>query len=322
MAPVTPTPITVSVPATMANLGPGFDSFGLALSLVNRFHVTPAASPSVSLHSATCVAFPELPSGGDSLMHRAMAAVFSHAGLTIIDSHIAIEAHVPVERGLGSSSTAIVAGLLAANAWLNDPLPACTLLQLAHQLEGHPDNVAPALQGGVQLCHVDENTQHVTAHALPWPDHWQWVVVVPKTPLATHAARQAMPESYPLATVVSALQHSALWVQAVHTQNPKTMAAALFDSVHHPYRGPLIPLYGALMAWCKQNAPTIIGGCISGAGSTLGVLVNTQHATTASIAKQLKTWLAEHSLAPNGDGIAHVWPVSISATGGHVTASP
>jgi homoserine kinase len=275
-------PFTLTVPATSANLGPGFDSLGLAVGLYNRFTVAPAAADGVTFANTSSENTSDASTDpANSLFFHALDAYMQHRcpEQQRPKVHVSIEANIPLSRGLGSSSTVIVAGLHAASRLMGQHDTPLQLLPLATQLEGHPDNVAPALLGGVQLC------MHGQPFALPWPAHWRVLFVVPQQPLSTHMARQVMPPHYPLGDVVTNLQACGLLVHALHTGDEAAMAMALTDRIHQPYRIPLIPGYDAINAIARQAGA--IGTVISGAGSTVAVFVTqAQHSHVASALDQ------------------------------------
>ena len=282
------TPITLSVPATSANLGPGFDSMGLAVALYNHFTVCPAPVNRLLFSVNGVQDMSDVSTNpADSLFFKAMAAYAEqHPEQQLPNAEVTIEAHIPLSRGLGSSSTVVVAGLLSASRLLGHDVHPKDLLELATQLEGHPDNVAPALLGGVQLCHYTSGGT-VQAQQLPWPDHWRIIFVVPPDPLSTHAARQVMPKHYPIGDAVANLQAAALLVHALHTADVQAMADALTDTLHQPYRIPLIPAFKPVAEVARQAGA--MGTVISGAGSALAVIVNsTKH---SQVANALDQWI-------------------------------
>lgn len=310
--------LTITVPATMANLGPGFDCLGLAVKeLSNTFVFSTSSAYQLIKHTDNKEDWPDSPPNQwrleDSLLHTAVKAVYDAAQKPLPIYNVSMAAYVPLARGLGSSSTAIIAGCLAANTWLGKPFSPNQLLAIATKLEGHPDNVAPALLGGVQLCQT-HTADKVEAYSLPWPTEWSLIAVVPPQPLTTAQARQAMPKHYSLAECVTSIAGMGVWVQALATKNATAFAKALgCDTLHHPYRGPLIPLYQPLMSWADTMQPHgVIGGFISGAGSTLGLVVNASQ--SHQLVTQLTQWLSDTGY----EGIRCI-PLTVSKTGGQVT---
>jgi homoserine kinase len=248
--------IHVSVPATTANLGPAFDCLGLALTLRNRVEITPARQTRVVVEGEGAGTLPE---NEENLVLLAMRHLARHAGRPLPPVHVLQQNEIPVGSGLGSSAAAVIAGLLAADALLATALPAPLLLALATKLEGHSDNVAPALHGGLVLVAGEE------ALSLPVAP-LQAVVVLPAVTLSTAAARAALPERVPHADAVFNLGRMGLLLQALAGGDHDLLARAMADRLHQPYRAPLIPgMAAALEAAHAAGAPA----CLSGAGPSL-----------------------------------------------------
>lgn len=283
--------VTVQVPATSANLGPGFDTLGIALNLYNTFTITPlsASAPQTNrlcVSETSTVETPGLPEQLEhTLIYQGLRAVYGACNTPLPKFNVILEAHVPFERGLGSSSTAIVAGLVSANHLLDNRLTSKALLQLAAIAEGHADNVAPALLGGCQLCDGDPNNEYVHAYPLPWPKDWHMVVAIPDTPLSTKAAREAMPENIPIADAAFTSRKMGLWLHALHTGDARAFKAALQDKLHQPYRGPLIDDFEAVEQFCYGH-PDAMGCVISGSGSTLAVPTCNPHELAEELSEQ------------------------------------
>lgn len=281
-----PTAISVTVPATTANLGPGFDCLGAALTLHNRFHFRRAeASTSLTIQ----VSGPEADRVGtdeSNLVYKAFAALFHQLGQPVPAVEITIELGIPLARGLGSSSTAIVGGLLGGNGLTSTPLTQDALVALATDLEGHPDNVVPALLGGCYLAAV--NPDHTwTLCPIPWHSTLVPVVAVPEFELSTEAARQVLPPHYSLGDAVFNLSHLGLLLRGLETGEPAWLAAALADTIHQPYRQTLIPGYDAVRH--AALAAGAYGLVISGAGPTLLALASPE--TAPAVAQAMAhTW--------------------------------
>lgn len=256
-------PFHIAVPATMANLGPGFDTFGLAVGLYNRFTFRPADADALSVAPASSVETAALAvAPADSILFSAMAHFSRNTGLALPPLAVEIEAHIPVARGLGSSSTAIVAALLAANRLAGEPLTRQALLEMAIALEGHPDNVAPAMLGGAVMYDT-------RPYALPWPEAWKIAVVIPPYPVLTEEARKALPEKYPLADAVFTLRKASLLTYALLEGDEAAFRASLDDRLHQPYRETLIPDYRPVRELAMEAGA--FGTIISGSGSTIGI---------------------------------------------------
>jgi homoserine kinase len=263
--------VWVSVPATTANLGPGFDCLGAALTRYNRFHFSPG---SASEPIAITVEGPEqdrVPTDASNLLYQAFCQGFAHLQKPVPPVKIHIELGVPLARGLGSSSTAIVGGLLGANALAGDPLSSDAIAALATQMEGHPDNVVPALLGGCRLATVDE-AGHGILCELPWHESILPIVAIPAFEVSTAAARQVLPQQYDRADAIYTAGHLGLLLQALATGNGVWLGAALGDRIHVPYRKGLVTGYDAVTA--AAMAAGAYGVTISGAGPTLLALGN------------------------------------------------
>ncbi len=250
------TAVRVSVPATSANLGPGFDCLGLALSLRNRAVVSPAGRTQVIVHGEGAGL---LPQNEENLVLQAMHHLARYAGKPLPPLQVDQENSIPVGSGLGSSAAAVVAGLLAANALLGAGLPPPLLLALATELEGHADNVAAALYGGLTLVAGDESISLPIAPL-------QAVVVLPAVALSTQAARVALPANVPHAAAVFNLGRLGLLLQGLAKGDYALLARAMADRLHEPYRIPLIPGMEAALAAARAAGAA---ACLSGAGPSL-----------------------------------------------------
>jgi homoserine kinase len=245
--------LNISVPATTANLGPGFDCLGLALSLRNRVEVSLARRWQVAVEGEGAGLLPEDES---NLVVQAMMHLARAADRPLPPAQLVQHNEIPVGSGLGSSAAAVLAGLLAADALLESGLPRARLLALAAALEGHADNVAAALFGGLVLVAGGETVQLPCA-AL------DAVVVLPAVALSTRAARAALPASVPLADAVFNLGQMGLLLHALAHGDRAQLGRAMADRLHQPYRTALIPgLEGALSAARAAGA----AACLSGAG--------------------------------------------------------
>ncbi len=258
--------VAVSVPATSANLGPGFDALGMALDLALEVVIGEASADAVLGHDDD----PEIPPPAGNLIFRAAAAAYEAAGLARPPLAVETSVHVPLSRGLGSSAAAVVAGLVGANALLGGSLDAASLLRLATQLEGHPDNVAPALAGGVTASAVTAGGEVATAKIAVHPAIRAaigLVLIVPDFRLATAAARAALPAGVSHADATFNAARAGLLVAALAGGRPDLLAEALRDRLHQPYRAALVPgMERMLELGCELGAHAVT---ISGAGPTL-----------------------------------------------------
>lgn len=268
--------VTVKVPATTANLGPGFDALGLALDLWNTFEVLwesdscPKVPAPERLKVASVTVEGEgsetLPADETNLVFKAMEAGFSGEALPQGRVSLKITNCVPLASGLGSSATAIVAGLLAANARRKEKLSVDQLIEIATRIEGHPDNVAPALLGGLVVSVVEENGA-VRSLSVPVPNELWVCVAVPDFYLDTRYSRERLPERVSRQDAVFNLSRSALWVAAMASGDLSALRVATQDVLHQPYRSALIPgLDDVFAAALKAGA---VGVALSGSGPSV-----------------------------------------------------
>ena len=265
--------VVAAAPATSANLGPGFDALGLALDWSEVLHC--ALEPEGCDVQATGPGAEQVPHDETNLAVRAVRAVCAAAGLGVVGVRLRLSLVLPVGRGLGSSAAAVAAGLVAGNHLLGEPLPMERLLSIATAIEGHPDNVAPALLGGFCAACVTgdrptaDGPRVLTVH-LP-PPEVSAVVAIPRRPLPTHVARQALPEQVPFQDAVANVQRTALLVAAVAAGRTDVLAEATLDRLHQPYRAALVAgLAEALQAARDAGA---LGAFLSGAGPSVLALV-------------------------------------------------
>ena len=284
----------VEVPATTANLGPGFDTLGLALDLTNEVWVeTRDSGLEIELEGegAETLARDE-----KNLVVKAMRVAFGDTrmpGLSLRQVN-----RIPPARGLGSSAAAIVGGLLAAEKLLGRPVP---VLELATRMEGHPDNVAPALLGGLVASGVLR--EGPVARPLPLHECWQMAVAVPAFPLPTEEARKAMPSRYELEDVVYNLSRLALLLPGL----AEGLELDLDDRLHQPFRERLVPGFREVCAAASRQGAS--GAFLSGAGPTIAAFVDSRRASAAGV--------AEAMAAAFGPG-ARGWALSPRATGARV----
>ncbi len=276
---VPPTSITVLTPATSANLGPGFDSLGLALQLYNRFTVeiggrdphTPQIEVQGELGS-------DLSTGPDNLFFRAFTLLFARRQLEPPAVKIHMTIAIPPGCGLGSSATAVVGGLMTANEVLRlqDPALALTkedLLPAAVEIEAgnHPDNVAPALLGGLVATTIVNG--EIRAVKTRFPDAIKALIFTPTFPMDTVAGRKLLPAAYSKADVTFNTGRVALLLTALQTGHYELIGEAMQDRLHQPYRQALFPAMPAIIE--AALAPGAHGACLSGGGSSLIALAST-----------------------------------------------
>lgn len=251
--------VTIRVPATTANLAAGFDVLGCALGLYNTLSFTPAERPSFS-------GCDEQYQSEENLAYVAYARVWRELRRAEIPPvHIHIEAGIPVCRGLGSSAALIAAGAMAANVMAGKPFDKRQLLALTTPIEGHPDNLAPALLGGLTASML-LGGQVYTVEYLPHPE-LRFVALSPDFPLSTHEARRVLPAMVAHGDAVRNAGYLAVLLRAIEQGDEELIAASLQDRLHQPYRRRLIPEYEKVEALAHQNGCHAV--CISGAGPTI-----------------------------------------------------
>jgi homoserine kinase len=289
-------PVTVAVPATSANLGPGFDTFGLALDLVDE--VTAVVVPDGFEVEVEGEGAGEVPTGSDHLIVGTMLATFERMGVARPRGlRLACKNQIPHARGLGSSSAAIVAGILLAREMVTRSGTEGDLLEretlaLAAEIEGHPDNVAPCLLGGFTIAWTSGDGAH--AVGLTPTESITPVVFVPAVRGLTAHARAALPDQVPYRDAVFNTARAALLVHAL-TAAPELLLAATEDRLHQPYRAPAMPETAELVAALRdQGVPAFV----SGAGPS--VLALTRSADQALIEPPRGWWSRSLSCTPTG----------------------
>lgn len=263
--------VTVSVPATSANLGPGFDCLGLALDLRQDVTFTVQAAAGLRI-SAVGEDSHKIPLTEDNLVFQAADIIFQHLNWRPPGLHIHQENKIPIGSGLGSSSSAVLAGMFGANALAGSPLTSQEILQMATNLEGHPDNVAPAVYGGLVLGIQGSNG--LVIERIPIPS-LRVVIVLPDYQLLTADARAALPEQIPRQDAIFNASRITLLIHALETADYQKLNVAMQDRLHQPYRIPLIP--GMEDAFQAAKDAGAAGVALSGAGPSLIAFAPAQH---------------------------------------------
>ena len=250
--------VTIRVPATTANLGPGFDAFGCALSLYTdvTFEETEAG-----LEITGC---DEAYAGPDNMAYTSYCAVLASLSEEVRGVKIHIRSDIPICRGLGSSAALLVAGAMGANVLRGNKLSTQGLLNITNAMEGHPDNLAPAFFGGLTASMVD-NGLPVTVDFPLHPD-WEFLALVPDFDLPTTLARSVLPTQYSREDAVYNISHGAMVLKALELGDEKLLRNAMQDRIHQPYRKNMIPDYEKIEALIRTTGAAF---CLSGAGPTL-----------------------------------------------------
>lgn len=255
------TELRIRAPASSANLGPGFDSFAIALPILAEFEVRPARSWSVTIEGDGA----GIPADEENLFVVAERAVAKFAKQDLSAQHVTQRSAIPLGRGLGSSAAAIAAGAAAANALLGAPLDRRTLLRVAAEVEGHPDNVAAALYGGMTVALQTEQGPVATRFA--FPSKWRVCLLVPERKLSTREARAALPAHVSRADAVFNLSHAAALLAAVLRADGTLLSLAMNDRLHQPARSRLVPGLEEVVE--AARAAGAFGAALSGAGPSI-----------------------------------------------------
>ncbi len=283
--------IFVKVPATSANLGPGFDALGLALDLWNETGFTPADKFSLHIEGEGAG---KLAPNQKNLIVRSMQKVYDTAGKQMSPLCIHCINRIPLASGLGSSAAAIVTGLLGANTMLNNPLSNAEILTLGTEIEGHPDNVAPALMGGLVASTMNEGK--VIARKIPvgadlmsvQGDHegspLHVIIVLPDFNFSTKQARSVLPKHVSMKGAVHNISRAVLVTEAFRNGDLDLLGQVMDDALHQPYRLPLIP--GAREAMDAAKKAGASAAALSGAGPSLIAFSAKQNAAIGEAMKR------------------------------------
>ena len=250
--------VTIRVPATTANLGPGFDAFGCALSLYTDVTFEECE---YGLEITGC---PEEFTGPDNLVYVSYCAALATMSEELRGVKIHIDSNIPIARGLGSSAALLVAGAMGANVLRGNKLSTQGLLNITNAMEGHPDNLAPAFYGGLTASMVD-NGLPVTVNFTLHPE-WEFLALIPDFPLSTTKAREVLPVEYSRADAVYNIAHGALVLKALELGDEKLLRTAMQDRIHQNYRKTLIQDYEKIESLVRTTGAAF---CLSGAGPTL-----------------------------------------------------
>ena len=259
--------ILVKVPATTANLGPGFDALGLALDLWNNAEFTCTEDKKITL-SIEGEGAEKLSRDEGNAISQAALMIYKLAGKSCSGLAINCKNRIPLSSGLGSSSAAMLTGMLGANGLLGNPFTSEEILKFAVDVEGHPDNIAPAILGGLVASVVQENG--VISEKLPFAENHKPLhitVVLPDFQLSTKQARAVLPQNVSHADAIYNISRTVLVTEALRTGNLKLLGRTMEDALHQAYRLPFIPgAIDALAAGKKAGASAV---ALSGAGPSL-----------------------------------------------------
>ena len=267
--------VTVRVPATTANLGPGFDAFGCALGLYTdvTFEET-----EWGLEITGC---DEAYAGPDNLAYTSFCAVLASMNVEVRGVKIHIDSNIPICRGLGSSAALLVAGAMGANVLHDNKLSTQGLLNITNAMEGHPDNLAPAFYGGLTASMVD-NGLPVTVN-FPLHPEWEFLALIPDFDLPTSKARAVLPEQINRGDAIYNVAHGALVLKALELGDEKLLRTAMQDRLHQNYRKYLIRDYEKIEALVRTTGAAF---CLSGAGPTL-LCITRNHGLEEKLSRKL-----------------------------------
>ena len=256
-----PQSVTVKTPATSANMGPGFDCLGIALDLWNTVSVeTGARGFDISGYGED-----DLPRDSSNMVLASAERVFRELGEPVPEMRVRCHNDIPTARGLGSSSAALVGGLTAGNALNGEPLSRNDLLQIAARIEGHPDNVAPAIYGGMRIAALEGGV--VTSAPVPVPSELNAVLYIPSVAMPTDEARGLLSAEVSRADAVFNIARAALLVRAMATGDLRHLRTATDDRLHQPARQTIFfPMKNIIRAALGAGA---LGAFLSGAGSSV-----------------------------------------------------
>lgn len=267
--------VRVRVPASTANLGPGFDTLGMALNLYAWIEMSVSDQTRIHLHGDH---MDGIPVDTTNLIYQVAQAVFERAGVQYPNLEISMYSDIPLTRGLGSSASAIVGALVAANALAGEPLSPDELFQMATEMEQHPDNVGASLFGGLVVALWDgQRAEYVRIEPDP---RIAVVAAIPDFQLSTSKARDILPRQVSLSDAVFNVSHSSVLVAALCSGNLDLIRHAMRDTLHQPHRAPLIP--GMEQILREATSYGAIGVALSGAGPTLIALIECSAAAAAN----------------------------------------
>jgi homoserine kinase len=281
--------VRVKVPASTANLGPGFDSLGMALNLYAWIDMALSEKTTIHLIGDQMNG---VPTDKSNLTYKVAQMVFEQAGVSHPELDIAMYSDIPLTRGLGSSASAIVGALAGANALIGNKLTQDELFQIATRLEKHPDNVGASLFGGIVVAFWD-GLRAESIRLEPGAD-LEVLVAIPAFQLSTEKARSVMPQQVSMKDAVFNLSHSSLLVAALSTGNLGMIRHAMKDALHQPYRAALIPGMTTILEQADQHGA--LGVALSGAGPTMLALVDARSERKAELETFLKETLFKEGI--------------------------
>jgi homoserine kinase len=271
---------SVRVPASSANLGPGFDALGMALGIYLEVRFRPAEQLSIQVCGRDAA---RIPADDSNLIWQTAQAVAEDVAGRLPPVEMIIRNDIPIAKGLGSSAAALTAGVVIASQLLDLHWKPARILDEAARIEGHPDNVAACVLGSICASAI-ENGGAAHAIRLELPSHFGVAVVVPDFDLPTVKARSVLPAQYSREDAVFNVQRSALFIAALATGTVSAFPAAIEDRFHQPYRAPLVP---GLDEATRLRAPGLLGCVLSGAGPSILVFFERGFEQVCDLVRQI-----------------------------------
>ncbi len=299
------------VPASSANLGPGFDALGLALGVYLECRFRESARLSIRVRGRDAE---EIPANEQNLIWQTALAVARDVGETLPPVELLIDNDIPLGKGLGSSAAALTAGVVIADQLLKLNWRPARILDEAARIEGHPDNVAACVLGSIVASAIDGGGV-ARAVRIDLPERFGLAVVVPDFPLPTSQARAVLPACYSRQDAIFNVQRSALLIAALATGTTGAFPAALEDRLHQPYRAPLVPGLDEIL---RLRAPGLLGCALSGAGPSILVFYQRGYGQVCDLVRQifefhgrqaevLKAQVAERGYELRAEGPGDEW---------------
>ncbi|CAM3084764.1 homoserine kinase [Paenibacillus sediminis] len=295
--------VRVRVPASTANLGPGFDTLGMALDLYAWIEMRAADTTTFHLYGDE---LKDVAADKKNLVYKVAQMVFDEAGVSVPELEISMYSDIPFTRGLGSSASAIIGGLYAANALIGSPLTKERMFDMATSLEGHPDNVGASLFGGIITATWDGI--HADYVRIEPPQQLEVLVVIPDFQLPTSKARDVLPQHISLQDAIFNISRSSLLVAALLSGRLDLIASAMRDRLHQPYRASLIPGMEQILEEATEFGA--LGIALSGAGPTMLALVDRDESLKGQLERHLLNTMKQKGvpakslwLNPSSEGV-------------------
>ena len=267
--------VSVKVPATTANIGPGFDCFGLALPFYNIVTLEELVYPNegveINVFSDNLdINDFHIPLDETNIVYKAVELLYNYVGQTPHAMRINIQTEIPLAKGLGSSASVIVGGVMAANELLGNPADEDALLSIATEIEGHPDNISAAMMGGFVIS-SSEDDGSIIYRKIKWPEDWKLTICIPDYELSTSISRSVLPQKIDLQDAAFNARRCAFFIEALHTHDTDLMKLALQDKLHQPFRTKLVPGLDEIINNLK-HVDSVLGTVLSGAGPSMLVI--------------------------------------------------